>query len=666
MDEKNGEVFDHHAELFAQIGNVTENESLRDFLISPTGMIDHNSTAKNFSVPSAQIGSTSHDNMWSHGYGCNQPSGLLLNHTRTGFNLPLSVSQLDMPSSVIENSNILLDNLVKNIPLSSNTLNPYASASVPNKSVNIDCRTVTDNSNLLPSTLFSGMCGNNSEKVTQDFLGNYNKLESSDMIVKCSEYENVAWNGIVCDSINNINFHSQNRLSHSFQSSIDKNGNSALFGSTHDKISCGSNSSEHFIQNNFMTRLSPSASVETSVRTPATSYESASPLSSNRTPIRSDESISPMGSGHTPLRVEDSTSPLTNIKTPLRIEEGSPLGRTPLRVEESYSPMGSSSNNLLTSNSPSHKINGPVQGSETYQNPPCSLKKIEAKSPSSNLHQTKPKIENPESMIDSPETSKLIEESMCSPKKSDEKLDLNLTGSTKSDASSVKEIIRQFSIPFSAEKRVDDSLNSKKSVKRTLSDKSDCEFYLTSSSAIEKEGSDLKTLPRINEACSVKTEFLNVPEVETNKLNVDAQNISQMDRVSFGEEFFSKSKRRRKKSDNNSNLPNAKRRNRKRVTIYQSLMSPEETGIKLKIKVASAFQRVKPQKKRRSKRQFCSDDEEDGKSKRCKKVVRFSNHSKESEGEEQTEWGNKLPPNILQKIFHYVVEDQGCVPSLVR
>lgn len=684
MDEKNGEVFDHHAELFAQIGSVSENDSLRDFMLNPSDLIEPTGTAKTIPVPATQIGSTPQDNMWVQGYSCSEPPGLLLNHNRSGFNLPLSVPPLEILPNEVENTSALLDNLVKSIPASENVLDQYTSPSLPNKNLSVNCRSAADNSNHMSNPLFGGLYRISSDKVTQDFLDNFNKLESSDMLIKCSEYENLAWNGLICDPINNINFQSQNQLTHGLQSSVDKNGNSALFGSSHiDKIS-SSNSSEHFPQNNFMARLSPSASVETSVRTPATSYESASPLSNNRTPIRSDESISPMGSGHTPLRVEESTSPLTNIKTPLRIEEGSPMGRTPLRVEESFSPVGSGSS-FLTSNSPSHKTSAQTQGFDSYS-PPSIFKRTEAKSPTSSIHPVSCKLEHQESTNKKEEKepatneTKISEEKgiktgkvVCSASKLEESKSSskNLSSVLESDATTSAEALiklqtnKKLPIPFVSAQRIDDPIVSRKSVKRTLSRKSDSELYCVSSSMSRESESDLQSLAT-NEACIVKTEFSNVvPEVEKNKLSDDAQKMSQAEDITFSEEFFNKSKKRRKKTENLC-LPNIKRRNRKRVTIYQSSMSPEETGIKLKIKVASAFQRIKPQKKRKSKKQYGSDEEEDSGSKRSKKIVRFSNSTRESETSEQTEWGDKIPPQVLQRIFEFVVEEQGCVPSLVR
>ncbi|KAK6636603.1 hypothetical protein RUM43_010265 [Polyplax serrata] len=672
MDEKNGEVFEHHSELFAQVGSVLGSGTLKNVLVNPSGMTDSARSAKTGPLPVSQASGMQQENIWTQGFPCNESLGLTVQN-KSVFNLQLPESVDILPNEVV-NTSALLDNLVKNIPATEGAnANQYTTAVLPSKNVGSKS-TTSDNVIQGTNPLLSGLCRINSEKVTQDLLENFNKLESNDMLLKCSDYENLPWNGLICDPINSANFQSQNHLPHGLQSSIDKNGNSALFGTSQiDKINSGSNPSEHFTQNNFLARLSPSASVETCVRTPATSYESASPLSNNRTPIRSDESISPMGSGHTPLRIDESTSPLTNMKTPLRIEEGSPMGRTPHRVDESFSPLGSSSI-TLTSGSPSHKTNGQTQCFDSYS-PPSLFKKSEGKNltlgnqPSSSKSEASEdkNVKEEKDEVTLTETTSSVggalkaEQGVCSFGESDDK-DVNSLD-TIVEALTKQQVNKKLPIPFVCAKRLDESLVNRKSGKRTLSKKSDGETIHLGSSSLSgtREG-----VPKSNEACNVKTELTNeVPEVERNELRDDAQKLSQPEDVTYSDEFYNKSKRRRKKSDAMC-LPSIKRRSRKRVTIYQSSMSPEESGIKLKIKVASAFQRMKPQKKRRSKKHYGSDEEEGSESKRSKKYSRSSNSTKESETSEQTEWGSKIPPEVLHRIFEFVVEDQGCVPSLVR
>lgn len=616
MDPRNGDIFDHHAELFAQINP--------DYMLESSGLLD----STNASKPDA--GSTSQANLWNQSYNCNESAGLMINHNRNMYNTQMQLPHMDE----VENTSAIIDTLVKNIP-NNPILEQYASQHFQDKNPNTRI-------NHAPGSIYDGLHRISTDKVTEEML---NSL-GNDFLGKCNDFENLQWNGAISGQID----FPQNRVLPQ-QGSIDKNGNSAIFNNTHgDKIpgNFGSYPTDHILHNNFSTRPSPSASVESNVHTPTTSYESASPLSSNRTPIRSDESISPMGSGHTPLRMDDSTSPLANVKTPMRIDEGSPMGRTPLRTEEGFSPAGTS--NTLPSASPSHKPNGQTpQRFENYSSPPSFPVKKDVRSPVLPSPKSEPteEVKDEKSDISSPDSK-------------------NDSAIPTIEALIKRQTSKKIPIPFVSAKRIDDPVLSKKAAKRTLPRKSDSELYVGSSSLPERSESEPETSNPVTDISGVKTE-IDVPDKDERKMDANAQNLTEAI-SSFSDD--PKGKKRRKKTDSLC-VPTAKRRCRKKVTIYQSSMSPEETGIKLKIKLAPLApspQKPKPQKKRRSKKNSGSDDE-GGKSKKAKKSVRFSPGTREPktpESLEQSEWGSKAPPEILQRIFQLVVDDQGCVPSLIR
>lgn len=575
----------------------------------------------------------------------------MINHNRNMYNTPMQLPSMDLSDA--DNTSAIIDSLVKNLPNSDSLLEQFATQHFGDKNSNTRL-------NHAPGPIYDRLHRISTDKVTEEMLNSLSRLDSNDFLAKCSsEFESLAWNGAISGP---MDFQSQNRLALNSQGSIDKNGNSAVFNSTHgDKIPGNFGPfPEHIPHNNFSTRPSPSASVESNVHTPTTSSESASPLSSNRTPIRSDESISPMGSGHTPLRMDDSTSPLASVKTPMRIDEGSPLGRTPLRTEEGFSPAGTSS--TLPSVSPSHKLNGQTpQRCENYSSPPSFPMKKDVRSPV---------LPSPVSKSDYPEEPK--EERVDSESKSD------------SAIPTIEALIKtnkKIPIPFVSAKRIDDPVLCKKAAKRTLPRKSDSDLYLASSSLPGRSESEPETTSAAvnneNEISGVKTET-EVPEAKREPQTVEPVDAQKLTQVAAAASVSApaaatpdlsddtKGKKKRKTPENN--VPT--KRCRKKVTIYQSSMSPEETGIKLKIKLAPSLPPPPRIKKRRSKKNSNSgSDDEEGKSKKTKKSVRFSpgtREPKESESSEQSEWGSRVPPEILQRIFQYVIDDQGCVPSLVR
>lgn len=82
------------------------------------------------------------------------------------------------------------------------------------------------------------------------------------------------------------------------------------------------------------------------------------------------------------------------------------------------------------------------------------------------------------------------------------------------------------------------------------------------------------------------------------------------------------------------------------VTTYQSQISPDQNGIKIRIKKSLT---LAPQRTRKRK---SKEPANDGMS--------------DEEPQEQSGWGNRMPEEILYKIFYMVTKIEGCVPFLVR
>jgi len=115
----------------------------------------------------------------------------------------------------------------------------------------------------------------------------------------------------------------------------------------------------------------------------------------------------------------------------------------------------------------------------------------------------------------------------------------------------------------------------------------------------------------------------------------------------------SKPKKRQKTESGNALA--TKKKYTKQKPIYQSSVSGETSGIKLKIKLAAI---VPPKRRRRKPDADVTVQEECKPGKRRKKTL--------SGPIEQSEWGNKLPAHVLERIFQIVVDEEGCIPSLVR
>jgi hypothetical protein len=115
---------------------------------------------------------------------------------------------------------------------------------------------------------------------------------------------------------------------------------------------------------------------------------------------------------------------------------------------------------------------------------------------------------------------------------------------------------------------------------------------------------------------------------------------------------------------------------KKQPVTYQSQISPDQNGIKIRIKKSSASpsvvqppRRRERGRKRKSKKGSNTEDEESdvGSNKQVK--WKDPGVSEESEGDEfgeQSDWGLRLPRRALYDIFSLVTQEEGCLPFLIR
>ena len=135
--------------------------------------------------------------------------------------------------------------------------------------------------------------------------------------------------------------------------------------------------------------------------------------------------------------------------------------------------------------------------------------------------------------------------------------------------------------------------------------------------------------------------------------------------------------RKRKTEAAGRGRPNAPTKKKKQPVTYQSQISPDQNGIKLRIKKSSAStttvqrpnRRRERAKKRKTKKELNTDD--DVSDNEADKRVKWKDQdvSEESEAEEpgeQSDWGLRLPITALHHIFLMVTHEEGCLPFLVR
>lgn len=110
---------------------------------------------------------------------------------------------------------------------------------------------------------------------------------------------------------------------------------------------------------------------------------------------------------------------------------------------------------------------------------------------------------------------------------------------------------------------------------------------------------------------------------------------------------------------------------KKKVT-YQSQISPDQNGIKIRIRKASTphVQRATRRKGRTKKRKIYESSDSDNDDLTEKKVTWKEpvddSEVENEEPEEQSDWGYRLPIPILMKIFSFISHEEGCLPFLVR
>ncbi|XP_028133036.2 F-box/LRR-repeat protein 6 [Diabrotica virgifera virgifera] len=134
-----------------------------------------------------------------------------------------------------------------------------------------------------------------------------------------------------------------------------------------------------------------------------------------------------------------------------------------------------------------------------------------------------------------------------------------------------------------------------------------------------------------------------------------------------------------KKSNKKKKLSSGPGRGRPRkalVTMYQSQISGDKNAIKIRIKKSNFCTQMPPSKKksgRRKKHKVNSDTDVSDYEKRPKRSKPWSTENdvsstQEHEPIEQSVWGDpeKLPTAVLERIFDHVVNQEGCLPSLVK
>ncbi|XP_050076180.1 F-box/LRR-repeat protein 6 [Anopheles maculipalpis] len=132
--------------------------------------------------------------------------------------------------------------------------------------------------------------------------------------------------------------------------------------------------------------------------------------------------------------------------------------------------------------------------------------------------------------------------------------------------------------------------------------------------------------------------------------------------------------------DRKMSKPRRRPKRKEMVALYQSEISDNKIGIKLCIKKASdaIVQPKKPIRKRARKPKSLNEDSSDEtspeKRKRPIEKPRKTNNNTEKRSAEeeykppkdQSVWANGIPESLLYTIFKNVVQDEGCLPTLIR
>lgn len=101
------------------------------------------------------------------------------------------------------------------------------------------------------------------------------------------------------------------------------------------------------------------------------------------------------------------------------------------------------------------------------------------------------------------------------------------------------------------------------------------------------------------------------------------------------------------------------------VAMYQSQISDNNHGIKLRIKKSDAQPKKSRKRGRKSKNHDSDSADSDSGHGRGKKTKNQQSNNN-TEPLEQSAWGLNLPQPILYRIFQLVCAEEGCLPALVR
>lgn len=733
MDETNGPIFDHHEELFAQIGSADAEQELDKFMLEMTGS----------TVTSTADGRPG--DMWSSSMAysaavnnCPDPSMSQRNIFQTNDGLPFGM-QLNAGHDSGASS-MFLDGLDLMEGINGLDAIKRSLMGIPDKPLSEQ-----------PAGLRDTMHRISTDNGTQEYLDSLGKPETD------SKHLDHLWNG----AADHCNFQSTAKtmpVANTLLRNIDRNGNCPTifnnglsertkpFGRVdvrnHDvtKSRSGFSSidllnqdmgmlnqeltkpclplntndllSRDFSQNYMTKGLSPSVSADSAIHTPTTSYDSASPMSSGRTPLRSDDSISPLASCASPvafslpLRTDDCFSP-GRVRRP----DASPVVRTPIRCDETPSPRPAIRTSIRGDDVPSPAMRAAVRNDDVNSPPvrmPASpaapspraiartpLRPDEAPSPRA-VTRTPLRTDDALSPRGLSRTPLRVDETP-SPRgvswtslRGDEALSPRTPNRTPLRNDEVPSPRGPGRTPL----RTDEALSPRTAIIRN-------DMMTTSRSTVPRNVLRPEEAPSIWPPYSpmVRTDefvnrtalgpdlnalvsrvpynpgFLRMKEGEGMMLGPDMQlgpvfppgpclpfnqsplsassssswTLSGDDPSTSGLAVPAKPKKRRK--TDSMCVPTVKKRGNKKLPIYQSSVSPDN-GIKLKFTLTN----MPPPRRRR--RKTGDDDGPDKGNKRKKRGPEtFA---------EQSPWGQDLPPHILERIFKNVVEDEGCVPSLVR
>lgn len=762
MDETNGPIFDHHDELFAQIGSADAEQELKDFVLEMTGSAMGSSSGGVGSAWGACPPRAPDPPAYPLLNNCIDGSLINTPLAHRGFFQPNDSVSYDMQSGAGQDgsSAAFLDSLVKNLP--DDMLDGFNGYEAIKRSLMaIPDKPHSEHHSQIPASLLDTMHRISTDNGTQEYLDALSKPDG----MEAKPQDHALWNG----SVDHFNFQTTpvNKapaLPNSLSRSIDRNGNcptvysnglsegmkpivsvdlrnhdvtKSRLGFTvdmlnHDMTLHKSNHqlntldvlnrelahnkatlplsttdllNRELAQSFLIKGLSPSVSAESGIHTPTTSYDSASPLSSGRTPLRSDDSISPLAS---------CASPVANVRTPIRTDDcfspgrvrrsdASPMVRTPIRYDETPSPRAISRTPLRVEDVPSPAMRTSIRGDDT-PSPAMrtSLRSDDVSSPLVRMPAS-PIAPSPRSV---PRTPLRPDEAPSpravprTPLRTDDALSprgitVSRTPLRTEDVPSPRSVswtplrsdeapsprtpnrtpLRNDEAPSprapSKTPVRSDEATSPRGINRTPLRPEDTvsprapgpSLLRTDESVSPRTVSHTPTRPDVSPLpprapFSPGTVRRRETDVGAGAAHPGLQaGPASANKTTAEDEpgpsgLSAPAKPRKRRKTDSLCVPTPKKRWSKKMPIYQSSVSGEESGIKLKIKLTA----MPPPKRRR--RRTGGEDTEEKPGKRRKRSP--------PSPAEQSGWGNQMPPHLLERIFKLVVDKEGCVPSLVR